>query len=196
MKMRTAQINRKTGETDIALKINLDGSGRNEVDTGIGFLNHMLELFSYHGKFDIALKARGDLEVDIHHTNEDIGIVLGEAFDTALAQKKGIRRFGFFCLPMGESLVRVALDIAGRPSLNISGRIRLRGTGDYKFSDLKHFLEGFVRASGINLHLDILKGNDFHHVSEAVFKALAQALRNATERDFRTTGVPSTKGRL
>lgn len=144
MKRRSVSIRRKTKETDVSLELNLDGKGKYSISTGIGFLDHMLELFSYQGGFDLKLKARGDLDVDIHHTNEDIGIVLGQALNKALGNKRGIRRFGFFCVPMDEALVRVVLDISGRSSLYIRKDVKIGRGENYKFYDLKHFLESFA----------------------------------------------------
>jgi len=196
MNKRAVAIHRKTKETDVRVELNLDGRGKCKLDTQIGFLNHMLELFAFHGKFDLKIEARGDLDVDIHHTNEDIGIALGEAFDKALKDKRGIKRFGNFYVPMEEALVRVVLDISGRPSLHISKAVKIASRADYKFSDCKHFMEGFIRKAGINLHMDILKGEDLHHIIEAIFKALAKSLRMAVDIDSKNKNIPSTKGKL
>ncbi len=196
---RAATIKNKTRETDIRIDINLDGSGKYKIDTGIGFLNHMLELFAFHGKFDLKIKASGDLDVDIHHTNEDIGIALGEALAGALGDKEKIKRFGNFYVPMDEALVsvRVVLDISDRPSSNINmNNIGLQEIKEYKSFDLRHFLDGFVRKAGINLHIDVLKGEDTHHIFEAIFKALAKALSEAVEINPKSKGIPSTKGKL
>ncbi len=192
---RLAKIARKTKETDIRIVLNLDGSGKYSINTGIGFLNHMLELFSFHGKFDLNIKARGDLDVDIHHTNEDIGLALGEAFKKALGDKSKIERFGFYA-PMDEALVRVVLDISNRPSLNVKSDVELKGVDSYEYFDFKHFLEGFAQRSGINLHIDVFKGENTHHIFEAVFKGLARALKEAVKVDPDSYGVPSTKGKL
>lgn len=201
MKKRISKVNRKTTETNIEIKLNLDGSGKYSINTGIAFLDHMLSLFSKHGLFDLEIKAKGDLEVDIHHTNEDVGIALGEAFAKSLGDKKGIKRFGSVSVPMEESLARVALDISGRPSLHIIIRnprhLQWAGkdTQNYTFNDAKQFLEAFVRNAGANLHIEY-RGEDIHHILEAIFKALGRALCEATRIDPRIKGVPSTKGRL
>ncbi len=201
MKARTAEIRRNTKEVQIRGRLNLDGSGRSSVSTGIGFLDHMLELFAKHGLFDLSLRARGDLDVDLHHTNEDLGLALGEAVSQALADKKGIQRMGSAFVPMDESLARVraVVDVSGRPFFKWDGSVKAvpsAGPG-YGVQDAKHFLEGFVTESRVTLHVDVLKaGGDIHHLLEAVFKALGRALRQAVERDPRVRGVPSTKGKL
>ncbi len=194
-KKRFSRIERKTKETNIRVVLDLDGSGKYCIDTGIGFLNHMLELFAFHGKFDLDLKAKGDLNVDIHHTNEDIGLALGEAFKEALGDKNQIKRFGFYA-PMDEALVRVVLDISNRPSLNIKTEVELKGIEGYDYFNFKHFLEGFAQKSGLNLHIDVFKGESIHHIFEAIFKALAKALKEAIKIDPNSSGVPSTKGKL
>ncbi|MDP8216423.1 MAG: imidazoleglycerol-phosphate dehydratase HisB [Candidatus Kaelpia imicola] len=194
-KKRLSRIERKTKETNIKITLSLDGSGRYHIDTGIGFLNHMLELFAFHSKFDLDLKAKGDLDVDIHHTNEDIGLTLGGAFSEALGDKSRIKRFGFYA-PMDEALVRVVLDISSRPSLNIKTDVELKGVDGYTYFDFKHFLEGFAQKSGLNLHVDVFKGESMHHIFEAVFKALAKALKEAVKIDSDSSGIPSTKGKL
>ncbi|MFA6355521.1 MAG: imidazoleglycerol-phosphate dehydratase HisB [Candidatus Omnitrophota bacterium] len=202
MKKRSVKHKRKTTETDITVELNLDGTGKFRVYTGIGFLDHMLSLFARHGCFDLKLIAKGDLEVDIHHTNEDVGIALGEAFSKAIGNKKGIRRFGStdVAVPMEEALARIALDISGRPSLYIrcTGKAvppTLLDRQGYNLSSAKQFLEAFVRNAGINLHIEY-RGEDLHHVLEAIFKAFGRALCDATRIDPRVKGVPSTKGRL
>lgn len=192
---------RKTKETDITVTLNLDGSGKAQIRTGIRFLDHMLELFAKHGIFDLKVNARGDLDVDIHHTNEDIGIVLGDAFREALGSKKGIRRFGSSFVPMDESLsrVRVALDISGRPSLHFTAHKKTGLYYDhrgYSIHDARELIKAFVLNAGINLHVDVLKGEDPHHILESIFKGLAKALEEAIRVDPRVRGVPSTKGRL
>lgn len=208
---RAAKIGRDTREVQIQGRLNLDGSGRSHIWTGIGFLDHMLELFSKHGLFDLSLRARGDLQVDLHHTNEDVGLALGEAFARALAGKKGIRRMGSAFVPMDESLARVraVVDVSGRPFFKwdwiapqraaaFRRRVNLRPDPlAYDLDDARHLLESFVLRSGLTVHVDVLKaGGDIHHLLEAVFKALGRALRQAVERDPRVKGVPSTKGRL
>jgi imidazoleglycerol-phosphate dehydratase len=196
-KNRSAKINRVTSETNISITLNVDGSGKRSIDTGIAFLDHMLDLFAKHGMFDLTVKAKGDIDVDIHHTNEDIALALGSAFSNALGDKKSIRRYGFFLVPMDEALVRVVLDISNRPSLFVSGFPKsMKSKTDYSFIDCEHFLQSFTQSAGLNLHLSILSGRDRHHIIEAVFKALARALDQATDCDTRSKTVPSTKGIL
>ncbi|NOX96885.1 MAG: imidazoleglycerol-phosphate dehydratase HisB [Nitrospirae bacterium] len=200
MRKREAKVERVTKETEIKLRLVLDGTGQYKIKTGIPFLDHMLSLFTRHGLFDLEIEAKGDLEVDIHHTNEDVGICLGEALKKALGDKRGIKRFGFACIPMDESLGRVVLDISGRPSLHIkSQEISLRSLKEekgYIFEDAKQFLLAFITSSGINMHIDIFQGDDAHHVLEAIFKSLGKALDEATRLDERIRGIPSTKGAL
>lgn len=194
---RQASLERKTKETQIAVFFNIDGSGKIKVNTGIGFLDHMLTLLAKHGMFDIEVKAKGDLHVDRHHTNEDVAICLGLAFAKALGQKEGIRRYGFFYLPMGEALARVCLDISGRPSLFLKADLKLNQRGEnYKLEDAEHFLESFSQQAGINMHVDVLAGKQHHHVIEAIFKGFARALDQACQIDVREKGIPSTKGTL
>lgn len=203
MKKRVDEKERSTTETTIKVYLSLDGTGKSKIDTGIGFLDHMLTLFAKHAPFDLKVKTKKhDLHVDKHHTNEDVGITLGEAFKKALGGKKGIRRFGSIdvAVPMEEALVRVVLDISGRPSLHMRREERFapsiaRGTGEYTLNDAEQFLEAFVRNAGVNLHIEY-RGQDFHHIMEAIFKALGRALGDATRIDPRIKGVPSTKGRL
>lgn len=204
-KKRIAIIKRKTKETDITGKLNIDGTGKYEIKTGIGFLDHMLELFSKHGLFDLEIKAKGDLRVDIHHTNEDVGICLGEAFKKALADKKGIRRFGSAAVPMDEALVEITLDISGRPYLKdmitypstaITTTLTNTTVESYGYNDAKEFLRAFVNNAGINLVFNVKAGEDLHHILEALFKAFARAMDEATQHDPRIKGVPSTKGRI
>ena len=185
MSKRYAEIHRKTGETDVFISIDLDGAGKSEIDTGIGFFDHMLTLFSSHGQFDLRVKCDGDIEVDGHHSVEDVGITMGQAFYSALGEKRGITRYGSFYLPMDETLVLVSLDISGRPFLV------------YDTELTEEFLRAFAFHAGITLHVKILYGTNSHHKVEAVFKALAHALRIATEKDERLgDAVPSTKGLL
>ena len=193
---RKAEVRRTTQETDIRLRFNLDGSGKSLVKTGIPFLDHMLASLAKHGLFDLTIQARGDLEVDIHHTNEDVGIVLGQALTKALGDKKGIRRFGFFSVPMDEALVRVSLDISGRPSLYLSKQkgVRFSRLENYSFHDAGEFLKAFTLHSGMNMAVEVVTGHDSHHIIEATFKATAKALDAATRRDSRVHGIPSTKG--
>ena len=200
--MRKASVTRKSKETDITAKFAIDGSGKASVKTGMPFLDHMLTLMAAHGLFDLTLQAKGDLEIDLHHTNEDIGLVLGQALDAALGDKKGIRRVGLAYVPMDEALARVVVDISGRPKLVLRdsrsprGKTGLTSSASYQWGDAEHFLESFARMGKITLHVDVLAGSDFHHTLEAVFKALGRALDMATQRDARVQGVPSTKGRL
>jgi imidazoleglycerol-phosphate dehydratase len=199
---REAKVGRKTKETDIRIMLGLDGKGKAKIKTGIGFLDHMLELFACHGLFDLVVDVkRQDLDVDIHHTNEDIGIALGEAFKKALGNKKGINRFGLSFVPMDEALAkaRVVLDISGRPSLHFQEPklLNLIKSENYTINDCKQFLNAFALNSGINMHVDIIRGTDMHHMLESVFKALGRALSEATRIEPRRSGkVPSTKGRL
>ena len=196
MKTRRAEVHRVTSETDITVALTLDGAGSAEVSTGIGFLDHMLELFAHHGGFDLMVAAKGDLEVDGHHTVEDVGLALGRALKDALGDKRGIRRYGSFLLPMDEALAMVALDLSGRPyfvhDLQLAG-VRL---GDYDADLTPHFLRSLATQSGMTLHVRLLAGSDAHHIVEAVFKALARALAQACERHGRGDAVPSTKGTL
>ena len=193
---RTAEVARTTRETDIAVKLNLDGVGAAAVDTGIPFLDHMLELFARHGFFDLEVRAKGDLEIDAHHTMEDLGLVLGEAIAKAAGDKAGIRRYGNFLLPMDEALVLIALDLSGRPYLVYDVRPpapTLNGVDTRLFHE---FFQALAVKSGMNLHIRQLAGEEVHHVFEAVFKGFAKALDQATSRDPRIQGVLSTKGSL
>ena len=200
--MRRATVTRKSKETNIAVSLNLDGRGKTSVKTGIPFLDHMLTLLGTHGLFDLRVKATGDLDIDLHHTNEDIGLVLGQAFDHALKDRKGITRFGMAYVPMDEALARVILDISGRPKLVFTdargkrSKHALSSSASYSWGDAEHFLESFVRTSKVTLHIDVLAGSDFHHTCEAVFKALGRALEQATRLHPRVKGIPSSKGRL
>ncbi len=194
---RTAEVTRKTRETEIALRLVVDGRGESTVDSGIPFFDHMLTLFSKHGLFDLDLRAKGDIEVDYHHTVEDVGLVLGEAFRRALGDKKGIRRYGFFVLPMDECLARVALDLSNRPFLvyrvpSVPGYVR-----DFNVALVREFFQAFANSLGANVHAELEYGDEPHHVAEALFKALARAMSQACERDPRSAGtLPSTKGIL
>lgn len=197
MKARTARLHRKTAETDIWARINLDGRGRYKVSTGIRFLDHMLELFARHGGFDLELRARGDLDVDQHHTVEDVGIVLGQAVRQALGNKRGINRAGYFLMPMDETLALAALDLSGRPYLVMKASIRARRVGDLQAELLEDFFHGFATSAGANVHLKVAYGRSSHHAVEALFKAFARALRYACSRDARLKSqLPSTKGLL
>jgi len=200
--MRQAAVTRKTKETMVAVRLNLDGKGKASVKTGIPFLDHMLTLLGTHGLFGLVVKAKGDLAVDHHHTNEDIGLALGEAFDRALGRRRGINRFGVSYIPMEEALARVVLDFSGRPKLVVRharGSKVAKPTGShsaYQWGDAEHLLESFARTSKTTIHVDIFAGGDFHHTCEAVFKALGRALEQATRRNPRVKGIPSSKGRL
>lgn len=194
--MRTAKIERSTNETQIELELNLDGTGQHEISTGIGFLDHMLTHIAVHGLFDLQLKARGDLHIDVHHTLEDVALVLGSAFDQALGQRAGIARMGSFYVPMDESLAFVAVDLSGRPYCVVDAPWGLAPVGGIPTSLFPHFLESFAVTSRSNLHARILYGRDDHHKAEALFKALARALDAATRLDPRRVSVPSTKGTL
>lgn len=195
---RKAQVRRTTSETDIRITLGVDGTGVSKISTGIPFLNHMLELFSRHGLFDLQVDARGDLDVDIHHTNEDVGITLGQALTKALGDKKGIRRYGFFTVPMDETLIRVTLDISGRPSLFVktAKEVKFSRLENYSFHDAMEFMKAFCQHAGINMHVEVAAGHDSHHIIEGVFKAMTRALDAATQVDPRVKGVPSTKGKL
>ncbi len=197
MKKRSARIHRKTTETDIRARLNLDGRGRYAVSTGIRFLDHMLELFARHGGFDLDLTARGDLDVDQHHTVEDIGIVLGQLVREALGDKKGINRAGYFVMPMDETLAVAAIDLSGRAYLVIDARIKASRVGDLQTELLEDFFHGFATSAGANIHLKVAYGRSSHHAVEALFKAFARALRFACSRDARLKRLlPSTKGLL
>lgn len=195
--MRTATINRKTNETDIRLTLALDGTGRYDIQTGVGFLDHMLELFTRHGRFDLTLRCQGDLYVDAHHTTEDIGIALGQAFAEALGSKAGIVRYGSFLLPMDEALVQVVLDISGRAHLAWGLELPAAKVGDFDTELAREFFEGFVRALGLTLHMRQLAGCNTHHILEAAYKGIGRALAQAVAVDPRLGGqIPSTKGVL
>jgi imidazoleglycerol-phosphate dehydratase len=195
MKKRTATVKRKTTETDITVKLNVDGFGKNRINTGIGFLDHMLELFAFWGFFDLEISAKGDLKVDIHHTNEDIGLVLGQAFKKALEQKKGIKRIGFAAVPMEEVVGSVILDINGRGFFDLKMEGRVDKKEGYEIEYAKHFFEGFAKQLGMNLNIRIDSTNlDLHATLEPAFKALGVALDQATQIDPRRKGIPSTKG--
>jgi imidazoleglycerol-phosphate dehydratase len=193
---RTASIQRKTNETEIHLELNLDGSGQADVKTGVGFLDHMLELLAKHGAFDLRVAARGDLHVDQHHTVEDTGICLGQAFREALGDKAGIRRYGHFTLPMEETLVTVAVDLSGRYALAFNAPLPSPKIGAFDSELLEDFWQAFAANTLCNLHVLLHYGRNSHHIAEAVFKGTARALRMAVEPDPRMTGVPSTKGSL
>lgn len=196
MPERIAQIQRKTKETDIQVKLNLDGSGNSVINTGIGFFNHMLEGFSKHGFFDLNLNCEGDLAVDCHHTIEDCGIVLGNAIREALGDKSGIKRFGSCILPMDESLVLCAIDMSGRPYLVFDGEFTTEKIGYMDTEMVKEFFYAISYSAGMNLHIKVLTPGNNHHMAEAMFKAFARALDEAVSRDPRVQGILSTKGSL
>jgi imidazoleglycerol-phosphate dehydratase len=190
---RTAEISRRTAETDITLSVVIDGQGRAEVDTGIGFFDHMLTLFAKHSLVDLKVTAKGDLHVDYHHTVEDVGIVLGQALRQALGDKKGIVRYGWAYLPMDETLARVAVDLSGRSYLEHRVPQNVVSIGNFPFQLVEEFLRGLAHNLLANVHVEILYGRDAHHMAEAIFKGLARALDAAMRVDSRVTGVPSTK---
>ena len=195
--MRQSLITRTTAETYITLSIELDGTGEAEVDTGCGFLNHMLTLFAKHGRFDLTVSCKGDLDVDAHHTTEDTGICLGRAFDEALGQRRGICRYGSMLLPMDEALVLVAADISGRAYLAFDAPMPTPRVGDFDTELCREFLLALTRAMGLTLHVRLLSGENSHHIIEAIFKALARALRAAVAVDPEAAEeIPSTKGVL
>jgi len=196
-KARIANLSRKTTETDITVKLTVDGRGAAKIDTGIPFLDHMLTLFAKHGLFDLEVKARGDVAVDYHHTVEDVGIVLGEAFKTALGEKIGLRRYGFFLLPMEESLARVAVDLGGRPHLVYDVTAPTMFVRDFNLALVKEFFRAFSNAVGANVHIKLVYGEEPHHIVEAVFKGFARALDQASQIEPRAADqLPSTKGKL
>ena len=193
--MRTCKMTRKTAETDICLELNLDGTGRSSIDTGVGFLNHMLTLFAAHGKFDLTVVCRGDTEVDDHHSVEDIGICLGNAFREALGDKRGITRYGSFLLPMDEALILCAVDLSGRSCLCDELEIPTEKIGTFDTELVEEFLLGFVRSCPMSLHLRQLAGKNAHHIVEGAFKGLGRALKQAVALDG-SGEIPSTKGVL
>ena len=193
---RIAKIDRITNETKIKLELNLDGSGKTEIKTGIGFLDHMLNLWAFHGLFDLKIKCSGDLEIDAHHTTEDIAIVLGSALSKAVGEKKGISRYGHAYVPMDEALIRAALDLSGRSEFVFSGEFSQQTIGQLDTQMITHFFRSLAMSSGMTLHMVILYGINDHHKCEGLFKALGRALRVAVELDPRRTEVVSTKGTL
>jgi imidazoleglycerol-phosphate dehydratase len=195
--MRSAMINRKTNETDIKIKLLIDGKGEYKVSTGIGFFDHMLELFARHGAFDLDLSCNGDLRVDQHHTVEDVGIALGEAFDKALGNKKGILRAGYFVMPMDETLGLASIDFGGRAATVVDTKVKTRLVGDLQTELVYDFFEGFARGARANVHARVMYGRSNHHKIEALFKAFARAVRVACSKDQRLAEMlPSTKGLL
>lgn len=196
MKMRKATVVRKTKETNITVEVNLDGTGKYKVTTGMGFMDHMLELFSKHSLIDLNIKAQGDLNVDYHHTVEDIGLALGQAVDNALGERKGICRYGYFYVSMDEALSRVVIDLGGRPSFVKQTVCKKKKILDFDLTLIDEFLQAFVVQGRMNLHIDQLKGAEAHHAYESIFKAFARAMRMASERDSRNKGLPSSKGKI
>ncbi len=197
MSARTAQVKRDTLETRIEVDLTLDGSGKAHLDTGVPFLEHMLDQVTRHGLLDLRIIAKGDLRIDAHHTVEDIGITLGQAFDLALADKQGIRRYGHAYVPLDEALSRVVLDFSGRPGLQYGVSFPRARIGEFDVDLLHEFFQGFVNHARVTLHIDCLRGDNAHHISETVFKAFGRALRMAAELDPRMAGImPSTKGSL
>jgi imidazoleglycerol-phosphate dehydratase len=195
--MRTAQVSRNTLETQISVSLNLDGTGVSEFSTGLPFLDHMLDQIARHGMMDIAIQAKGDLHIDAHHTVEDIGITLGQAFAKAIGDKKGIRRYAHAYVPLDEALSRVVLDVSGRPGLEFNVEFTRARIGDFDVDLFHEFFQGFVNHALVTLHIDNLRGDNAHHQVETVFKAFGRALRAAVEHDPRMAGVmPSTKGTL
>ena len=193
--MRTYEITRKTAETDITLSLNLDGTGKSSIDTGCGFLNHMLTLFAAHGKFDLTVKCTGDTDVDDHHSVEDIGIVLGQAFQAALGDKRGITRYGSFLLPMDEALILTAVDISGRACLCYGLEIPTQKIGTFDSELVEEFFLGFTRNCPMSLHIRQMAGKNAHHIVEGAFKSVARSLKAAVALDG-TNDIPSTKGVL
>lgn len=196
MKKRTAELTRNTRETQIFVRLNVDGHGTSDIETGIPFFDHMLELFVKHSLFDVTLKAKGDLQVDDHHTVEDVGLVLGDALNLALGERKGIERYGFSLLPMDETLSRVALDLGGRPYLVLEMANRKKKIKDFDLGLIGEFFRAFVTQARMNLHIAQLYGADPHHAYESVFKGLARAMKMACKTDSRVKGVPSSKGSI
>ncbi len=195
--MRTAEVSRNTLETQIVASINIDGTGVSQLSSGLGFLDHMMDQIARHGMMDIKVEAKGDLHIDAHHTVEDMGITLGQAFAKALGDKKGIRRYGHAYVPLDEALSRVALDLSGRPGLEFGVEFKRARIGDFDVDLVHEFFQGFVNHAGVTLHIDNLRGENAHHQAETIFKAFGRALRMATELDPRMTGImPSTKGSL
>ncbi len=196
MSDRTANVTRETLETQISVSLNLDGQGQSRLETGVPFLDHMLDQVARHGLIDLNVSARGDLHIDAHHTVEDIGITLGQAFARAVGDKRGIRRYGHAYVPLDEALSRVVVDFSGRPGLEFHAEFPRARIGDFDVDLFHEFFQGFVNHAQVTLHLDCLRGRNAHHVAETLFKAFGRALRMALELDPRVQGVPSTKGTL
>jgi imidazoleglycerol-phosphate dehydratase len=195
--MRQAQVTRNTLETKIEVRLDLDGSGKSALSTGVGFFDHMLDQVARHGMFDLEVRAEGDLHIDAHHTVEDVGITIGQAFTKAIGDKKGVRRYGHAYVPLDEALSRVVIDLSGRPGLEYSVDYARGLIGDFDVDLVHEFFQGFVNHAGVSLHIDNLKGRNAHHQAETIFKAFGRALRMAVELDPRAAGIlPSTKGSL
>jgi len=195
--MRMASLKRKTGETSVEVSLNLDGDGTYSVSTGIGFLDHMLALLARHSLIDLEVKAQGDLHVDMHHTVEDVGITIGQALSKALAERRGVRRYGYAYIPMDEALTRVALDLSGRPHFVWNVAFSRSSIGEFDVELLREWFQAFVVNAGITMHVETLQGDNSHHIAESCYKALAHALRQAVELDARQQSrIPSTKGIL
>jgi imidazoleglycerol-phosphate dehydratase len=193
---RVAQVHRKTKETDVQVKLDLDGRGQSSISTGLPFLDHMLELFAKHGLFDLSITCKGDLEIDDHHSVEDVALALGQALMQALGDKVGIKRYGEAIVPMDEALCRAVIDLSGRFYLVYEVKTRRQRIGNFSVELAEHFWRSFAETAKFNLHIDCLRGRNTHHILEGTFKATARALRQAVERDARITGVLSTKGLL
>ncbi|MGB1086268.1 MAG: imidazoleglycerol-phosphate dehydratase HisB [Methylophilaceae bacterium] len=193
---RIAKVSRKTLETNISVEINIDGSGKSILNSGIGFLDHMLDQISRHGLFDLTIEAKGDLHIDAHHTVEDIGITLGQAFAKAMGDRIGIRRYAHAYVPLDEALSRVVIDISGRPGLVFDAQFTRARVGEFDVDLIHEFFQGFVNHANVTLHIDNIKGENSHHQAETIFKAFGRALRVAVEIDERVKGTPSTKGSL
>mgnify|MGYP003334735765 CR=1 FL=1 len=196
MTPRIAEVSRHTKETQIEVRVNLDGTGQSDLSTGIGFFDHMLDQIARHGVFDLEVTAKGDLHIDAHHTVEDIGITLGQAFAKAIGDKAGVRRYGHAYVPLDEALSRVVVDLSGRPGLSLKIDFVRARIGEFDVDLVREFFQGFVNHALVTLHIDNLKGDNAHHQAETAFKAFGRALRMAVELDPRTQGVPSTKGSL
>jgi imidazoleglycerol-phosphate dehydratase len=193
---RSADVSRKTKETRVRVALNLDGSGKSSPETGVGFYNHMLDLLSRHSLIDLTVNAEGDLEVDPHHTVEDVGIVLGQALEQALADKRGIHRYGWAIVPMDESLAQVAIDLSGRPAFVFNVQFKSESIGAFPTELIEEFFKALATSAKLNLHIQVPYGTNNHHIAEAIFKAVAKALRHAVSNDPRNPEVPSTKGSL
>jgi imidazoleglycerol-phosphate dehydratase len=194
--MRKSEVTRSTNETRIGVKLNVDGTGKSRIATGVPFLDHMLEQVARHGVFDLEVSADGDLKIDAHHTVEDVGITLGQAFAKAVGDKKGVRRYGHAYVPLDEALSRAVVDLSGRPGLEYHIEFARARIGEFDVDLVHEFFQGFVNHAQVTLHVDNLKGTNAHHQAETAFKAFARALRMAVEADARVSGVPSTKGTL